>query len=179
MRPRLFVLASRPRALVASAALTLAAGAAMLPAMATMGAHGHTLFSFENAGSVSRSAEILSDWGHAGQVAMWWQLVLDVPFIAGYALLLAGACTGVRIRAEQSGRGRLARVAAAFAWLGPLAGALDLLQDVGLGMVLAGNVEQPWPRIGQVAGLPVAYLLGAAALFALGGHLALRRRPQG
>lgn len=153
----------------------LAAGAAMLPAMATMGAHGHTLTSFENAGSVGRSAEILADWGDAGKAAMWWQLALDIPFIAGFALLLAGACTAVGVRAERSGRQRLAHVAAAAAWLGVLAGALDYLQDIGLALVLTGRVEQPWPRVSQVAGTAIGWLIAVTALFALCAYVALRR----
>lgn len=156
----------------------LAAGAAMLPAMATMGAHGHTLFSFETAGSVARSGEIVADWDRAGKVAMWWQLALDIPFIAGYSLLLAGACTAVGTRAEGAGRRRLARAAGAAAWLGPLAGALDLLQDAGLTLVLTDHVEQPWPRIGQVAGAPIPWLVLGAALLAVCGHIVLRRGAQ-
>jgi hypothetical protein len=78
-RPPLFAWAAHRRSLLALAALTLVAGAAMLPAMATMDDHGASLFAFESAGSAARSQEILADWGDAGKAAMWWQLALTSP----------------------------------------------------------------------------------------------------
>jgi hypothetical protein len=174
--PRLFVAVSRGRWLLALLALTAVSGAAMLPAMATMSDHGASLFDFEMAGTVSRSQEILDGWGDAGKTAMWWQLALDIPFMAGYGLFLAGACAAVARRAEDQGRERLRRLASAVAWLGPLAALADLLQDVGLALVLAGRVEQPWPRIGQVCGAPVTYLAAAALGVAAVGALITRDR---
>jgi hypothetical protein len=75
-------------------ALTLLCGAAMLPAIQTMVDHGASLIAFESAGSVSRSQEIVAEWGSAGKAAMWWQLALDTPF------LMAGcwACCAVAIQ---------------------------------------------------------------------------------
>jgi hypothetical protein len=174
--PRLFVAVSRGRWLLALLALTLVSGAAMLPAMSTMSDHGASLFDFEMAGSVSRSSEILSDWGGAGKNAMWWQLALDIPFMVGYGLFLAGACAAVARRAQERGMRRLRSLASAAAWLGPLAAILDLLQDVGLALVLAGRVEQPWPRVGQVCGVPVTYLAAAALAVAAVGALMTRER---
>jgi hypothetical protein len=158
----------------ALAALTLLSGAAMLPAMATMADHGATLFEFEMAGDLSRSQQIVGEWGSPGKTAMWWQLALDIPFMAGYGLFLAGACTAVARRAADAGKPRLRSIALAAAWLGPLAAILDLVQDVGLAFVLAGSVEQPWPRIAQVCGEPVTYLAGVALLVAVAGAVATR-----
>jgi hypothetical protein len=100
--PRPFAMAARPRSLLVLAAVTLVSGLAMLPAMATMADHGASLFAFESAGAATRSAEILAGWGDAGEAAMWWQ-ALDLPFLVGYGLFAAGACTAVAIRAERSG----------------------------------------------------------------------------
>jgi hypothetical protein len=172
--PRLFALAGRRRSLLALAALTAVSGAAMLPLMATMGAHGASLIAFESAGSVARSSEILSEWGDSGKTAMWWQLVFDTPFLIGYGLFLAGACAAVARRAQASGLHRLAMAAAAIAWLGPVAAAADFLQNVSLALVLAGHVAQPWPRISALAGSVTTSLAAIAAAFALGGMLATR-----
>lgn len=174
--PRLFVAAGTRRGLWCLAALTLLCGAAMLPAMRTMADHGASLIAFESAGSVSRSQEILSEWGSSGKAAMWWQLALDTPFLIGYGLFLAGACAAVARRARATERLRLERAAAVMAWLGPIAAAADFLQNVSLALVLAGHVAQPWPRISAIAGRTTTTLAVIAALFALVGAFATRRQ---
>jgi hypothetical protein len=161
---------------LALAALTLLSGAAMLPAMQTMADHGASLIAFESAGTVSRSQEILSEWGDAGKTAMWWQLGLDLPFLIGYGLFLAGACAAVARRAREAGRPRLERAAAVLVWFGPLAAAGDFLQNVSLALVLEGHVAQPWPRIAALANPITTSLTVSAGLFAICGALATRRR---
>jgi hypothetical protein len=173
--PRPFLLAARKRSLWALAALTLIAGAAMLPALATMTAHGASLIAFELAGSVSRSGEIVSEWGAAGRDAMWWQLALDTPFLIGYGLFLAGACTAVAGRARRAGRPRLRRAATIVAWFGPIAAAADLLQNVSLALILAGHEAQPWPRISALGGYLTNVLITIGLAFALCGAVATRR----
>lgn len=172
--PRIFIEAGRKRWLLTLAAVTLLSGIAMLPAMQTMTDHGASLFEFEKAGTVARSQEIVSEWGAAGKNAAWWQLALDLPFLLGYGLFLAGACAAVAGRARATGHARLERAAMAFAWLGPIAAAADLLQNVSLAFVLTGSVTQPWPRISAVAGSTTTGLAILAALFALAGTFATR-----
>jgi hypothetical protein len=147
----------------------------MLPAIATMADHGASVFEWESAGSVARTQEILEEWGGAGEAAAWWQLALDVPFVIGFGLFLAGACTAVARRAGETGRPRLQRVATAGAWLGPLAAAADLLQDISLALVLGGHVAQPWPRISALTGPFITACVAIAALLALAGALATRK----
>jgi hypothetical protein len=172
--PRLFVLAGTRRGLWLLAALTLLSGAAMLPALAVMSDHGASLIAFENAGSVARSQAILAQWGSAGKTAMWWQLALDLPFLVGYGLFLAGACAAVARRAGAIERRRLGRTAVLAAWLGPIAATADLLQNISLAFVLSGQVSQPWPRISDLAGPTTTWLAALAAIFALVGALATR-----
>jgi hypothetical protein len=174
--PRLFVAAGTKRGLWSLAALTLLCGAAMLPAMRTMASHGASLITFESAGSVSRSQEIVTEWGSSGKAAMWWQLALDTPFLIGYGLFLAGACAAVARRACATGRPRLERTAMVMVWLGPIAAAADLAQNVSLALVLTGHMAQPWPRISAIAGSTTTTLAIATALFALAGAFATRRR---
>ncbi|MGH2878571.1 MAG: hypothetical protein ACRDK4_03055 [Solirubrobacteraceae bacterium] len=73
--------------------------------------------------------------------------MIDLPFMASYALLLAGACTFVARRAEAVGWNRLAAVSEVAAWSGPIAAGCDLMQNISLGLVLSGQHSQPWPRI--------------------------------
>jgi hypothetical protein len=174
--PELFFAVSSWRRLLALAAITLAVGAAMLPAMATMSDHGASLTDFENCGSVARAEEILEGWGDAGETAMWWQLGLDIPFILGFGLFFAGACAAVARRAARASMPRLERVARAAVWIGPLAALLDLTQDLSSAMILSGHVNQPWPRLSAVAISAVGPLMAIAALFAIAGCIATRRQ---
>jgi hypothetical protein len=170
--PAFFLALSTPRRLLALAAVTLLAGAAMLPAMRTMGDHGHSVIAFENAGTVERSAEIVDDWGEAGKRAAWWQLAFDTPFLIGYGLLAAGACAAVARRAEAVGKPRLRRAASLIVWFGPIAAAADFAQNVSLALILSGHVAQPWPRISALAAPVTMVLEDSALLFALCGWLA-------
>jgi hypothetical protein len=172
--PQLFVAAGSRRGLLGAAALTLASGAAML--VAVLALDGASVLGFEFAGSVDRAEEILDEWGASGEKAMWWQLALDVPFLVGYGLFLAGACMAVASRARRAERPRLERAAAIVAWFGPLAAAADLVQNASLGVVLSGDVTQPWPRISAVAGAVTFTLAFVALFFAAGGWLATRER---
>jgi hypothetical protein len=172
--PRLFTAAGTRRGLIVLGALTLCFGAAMLPAIATMADHGATVIDFESARTIARSQEILSEWGEAGERAMWWQLALDTPFAVCYGLLFAGGCAAVAARAHRVGKPSLERAAVVFAWLGALAAIADLAQNVSLAIVLADPVSQPWPTISAFAA-PITTVLGVgAAAFALGGALATR-----
>lgn len=174
--PKLFRAAGTKRGLWALAALTLLSGAAMLPAMRTMGDHGASLIAFETAGTVARSREIVTEWGDAGKTAMWWQLALDLPFLIGYGLFFAGACAAVARRAHEAGKPRLEQAAAVLVWFGPLAAAGDFLQNVSLALVLEGHLNQPWPRISALANPIGTSLTTGAGLFAICGVLATRRR---
>lgn len=172
--PRLFIAVGTRRGLIVLGALTLIFGAAMLPAIATMADHGATVIDFESAGTVAQSQAILSEWGAAGERAMWWQLALDTPFALCYGLLFAGGCAAVAGRAHRVGKPRLERAAVVFAWLGALAAVADLAQNISLAIVLAYRVSQPWPTISAIAA-PTTTVLGAsAAVFALVGALATR-----
>jgi hypothetical protein len=172
--PRLFIAVGTRRGLIVLGALTLIFGAAMLPAIATMADHGATVIDFESARTIAQSQAILSEWGAAGERAMWWQLALDNPLAVCYGLLFAGGCAAVAGRAHRAGKPRLERGAVVFAWLGALAAVADLAQNISLAIVLVGPVSQPWPTISAIAA-PTTTVLGATAVvFALVGALATR-----
>lgn len=172
--PPIFAAAARKRSLAILAALFMLLALAMQPAMQTMIDHGHSVIAFELAGSVSRSREIVSEWGSAGETAAWWQLAIDLPFLVVYGLFLAGACTAVARRAHATGRVRLERVASVCAWFGPAAAAADLLQNVSLAFELAGHVTQPWPAIAAVAFPIISGLAIVAVVVAAAGALMTR-----
>jgi hypothetical protein len=175
--PRLFRAAGRPRELALLGAAALLCGAAMLPAMVTMANHGASILDFETAGSVARMQQVLAELGDAGKAAAWWQLAIDTPFLLAYGLFLAGACAAVARRAERAGMARLQRAACVACWLGPVAASLDFLQNISLALVLSGHVAQPWPRISALTASLITILAALAALFALAGAFATRKKP--
>jgi hypothetical protein len=174
--PRIFVFVSRRRPLAVLAAVTVVCGLAMVPAIVTMVDHGASVTAWETAGDVERTREILAEWGPAGERAAWSQLALDVPFVLGFGLFFAGACTAVARRAAERGRQGLRQIAAVGAWLGPVAAAADLLQDLSLALILAGHVTQPWPRISALTAPFIVACIGLAATIAIVGAL-LTCRP--
>jgi hypothetical protein len=151
----------------------------MLPTMATMSDHGYSLFAFEKAGSVERSAEIVDAWGEDGKRAAWWQLAFDTPFLVGYGLFAAAACAAVARRADRAGKPRLLRIATVVVWFGPLAAAADLLQNVSLALILAGHIASPWPQISAIGGTLTTVLMAAALLFAAVGWASTRGKGGG
>jgi hypothetical protein len=162
------------RVLIGLAALTAAAGVAMLPAMSTMSDHGASVIDFEFAGSVERSKEIVAGWGHAGKAAAWRQLALDVPFLIGYGLLLFGGCTALGRRAGAAGRERLHSMAATVAWFGPIAACADMVQNVSLALVLAGHETQPWPALSFLGGAIAFGLMACGIAFVAIGWVRTR-----
>jgi hypothetical protein len=169
--PDAFAALAGRRALIALGVATALLGAAMLPAMQTMESHGASLISFETAGRLARSAQILALWGEAGKAAAWWQLGLDTLFLLGYGALLAGGCATVGRRARAVSKPRLPRIAAVACWFGPIAAAADLAQNVSLALLLSGHLEQPWPSISAMANVVTLSFAGAAlALIGFGLH---------
>src|SRR5689334_3516246 len=170
--PAFFLALSTPRRLFVLLAIALASGAAMLPAMKTMGDHGHSVIAFEKAGSVGRGAEVVADWGEAGKRAAGWQLAFDTPFLIGYGLFAAGACAAVARRAHAAGKRRLWRAATVVVWFGPVAALADFAQNVSLALILSGHIAQPWPRISALAAPTTLLPDDSALLFAPVGWLA-------
>jgi hypothetical protein len=153
------------RVLIGLAALTAAAGVAMLPAMSTMSDHGASVIDFEFARSVERSKEIVAGWGHAGEAAAWRQLALDIPFLIGYGLLLFAACTALARRAARTGHDRLCAAAGTVAWLGPAAACADMVQNISLALILAGHETQPWPALSFLGGAIAFGLMASGIAF--------------
>jgi len=162
------------RVLIGLAALTAAAGVAMLPAMSTMSDHGASVIDFEFAGSVERSKEIVAGWGHVGKAAAWRQLALDVPFLIGYGLLLFAACTALGRRAEAAGRERLHSMATTVTWFGPAAACADMVQNISLALILAGHETQPWPALSFLGGAIAFGLMASGIAFVAIGWVRTR-----
>jgi hypothetical protein len=147
---------------------------AELPALTRMGAHGTNVFGLEFAGSPNRLAQIVAGWGSAGLHAAREHVLLDLGFIASYALLLAGSCGRVARRLTALHHTRAAAAAALLAWGGLLAAAINVLQKVLLWRELHGQISQPAPAIVALCSALTLALGLSAATFAAGAAILLR-----
>ncbi|HWY19386.1 MAG TPA: hypothetical protein VNY27_11830 [Solirubrobacteraceae bacterium] len=155
----------------------LAFGAAELPALARMSAHGTGVVGFEFAASTHRMHEILTRWGPTGHAAARQHVFIDLGFILGYGLLLIGLCARLAGRLQREGHPRAARAAALLAWGALIAAVANALQKMVLWLELHGHIAQPLPVLAAVCATITFTLAISAALFAIGGMIALRRLP--
>jgi hypothetical protein len=153
----------------------LAFGAAELPALATMSSHGTGVLGFELAGNTHRLQEILSRWGPSGRGAAHEHVLIDLGFIACYGLLLAGVCGRLVISFELVKHRRAATIACLLAWAALLAATVNTLQKGVLWLELQGHTAQPLPAIAAMCNVVTNTLAASAALFAIGGAIAIRR----
>jgi hypothetical protein len=65
--------------------------------------HGPSILAFEFAGSQSRAAQIIAEWGPKGRSAAHLSLVLDYGYMLSYGLLFALAGFAVRDMARARG----------------------------------------------------------------------------
>jgi hypothetical protein len=155
----------------------LAFGAAELPALARMSAHGTGVLGFEFAGSTHRMHEILIRWGPAGHAAAQEHVFIDLGFILGYGLLLIGVCGRLAGRFEREGQPRAATAAALLAWGALIAATTNALQKIVLWLELHGHIAQPLPALAVACGTITFTLAISAALFAIVSMIAMRRPP--
>lgn len=167
---------SGPWALVALLAFTLAVGAAALPSLNTMDDRGADVFTFELAATSERAGEIVSEWGEEGRDAARTALLLDYPYLLGYGLLLAGACTALARRAGRRGRPRLATLGAPLAWGALAAATADAIENAALLMVAGRHTDQPWPTLAAGFAIAKFALVAAAALYLLAAVAPTLRR---
>jgi hypothetical protein len=142
-----------------------------------MSSHGASVLGFELAGSTQRLQEILGQWGATGRGAAGEHVLIDVGFIACYGALLFGTCSRLASGFGERRQPRAAAVAAVMAWAGLTAAAINLAQKIVLWLELHGHIAQPLPGLAAACGVLTIVLGLSAALFALGGALALRRSP--
>jgi hypothetical protein len=100
---------------------------------------GPTILDFEFAGSQSRAAQIVSEWGPKGRSAAHLSLVLDYGYMLSYGLFFALAGFAVRDTAQARGWVRLAAVGTVVPFFALAAAGFDASENVALLLTLAGN----------------------------------------
>jgi hypothetical protein len=169
---------TRKRALIASAAASIAIGAVLIVLDARMmDAGGPGIIGFEFAGSEERAAEILADWGEDGTDAAKASLWLDFAYILAYGTFLVLAAWATRDLAESRGWRRLAAFGTAVIPFAAAAAAFDAIEDVGLLLAVDRQGGDLAPRLAQIcAAIKFALLAVTIAYLLIGLLLRLRTR---
>lgn len=137
--------------------------------------HGPTILNFEFAGSQSRAAEIMTEWGAKGRSAAHLSLLLDYGYMLSYGLFFALAGFAVRDTARAHGWARLGALGVVIPFFALAAAAFDATENVALLRTLAGNGGSFAPPLATVCSTIKFALIGVAILYALCG-LTLRLR---
>ncbi|MGO9760618.1 MAG: hypothetical protein ACLP1Q_05075 [Solirubrobacteraceae bacterium] len=139
--------------------------------------HGPTILDFEFAGSQSRAAQMMAEWGAKGRSAAHLSLVLDYGYMLSYGLFFALAGFAVRDSARARGWRFLAAIGGVVPFFALAAATFDASENVALLLTLAGNGGSLAPPLAAVCSAIKFTLIGIAILYALSG-LTLRLRAR-
>ncbi len=137
--------------------------------------HGPSILAFEFAGSQSRAAQIIAEWGLKGRSAAHLSLVLDYGYMLSYGLFFALAGFAVRDTARVRGWRRLAAIGVVVPFFALAAATFDATENVALLLTLAGNGGSFAPLFAAVCSTIKFTLISIAIIYSLCG-LTLRLR---
>lgn len=130
---------------------------------------GPTILDFEFAGSRSRAAQIVAEWGANGRDDAHLSLVLDYGYMVSYGLFFALAGFAVRDMARARGWRGMATVGAVAPFFALAAAVFDASENAALLLTLAGNGGSFAPPFAAVCSALKFTLIGMAILYALWG----------
>jgi hypothetical protein len=139
--------------------------------------HGPTILAFEFAGSQSRAAQIIAEWGAKGRSAAHLSLLLDYGYMLSYGLFFCLAGLAIRDNARERGWGRLATVGVVVPFFALTAAAFDATENVALLLTLASSGGSFAAPFATVCSTIKFTLIGIAILYVLCG-LAVRVRAR-
>jgi hypothetical protein len=139
--------------------------------------HGPTILDFEFAGSRSRAAQIVAEWGAKGRSAAHLSLLLDYGYMLSYGLFFALAGYAVRDTARARGWRRLATIGIVVPSLALAAATFDASENVALLLTLSGNGVSLAPPFAAVCSAIKFTLISIAILYTLSG-ITLRLRAR-
>jgi hypothetical protein len=138
---------------------------------------GPGIIGLEFAGSRSRAAQIMAEWGARGRSAAHLSLVLDYGYLLSYGLFFALAGFTIRGIARERGWRHLAAAGVVIPFFALAAAAFDATENVALLLTLAGKGGSFAPPFATICSTIKFTLIGIAILYVLCG-LALRFRAR-
>jgi hypothetical protein len=131
--------------------------------------HGPTILNFEFAGSQSRAAQIVSEWGVKGRSAAHLSLLLDYGYMLSYGMFFALAGFAVRDTARARGWRRLAAIGVVVPFFALAAATFDATENVALLVTLAGNGGSFAPTFAAICSTIKFTLISIAVLYTICG----------
>lgn len=142
--------------------------------------YGASISEFEFAGSSSRAAQIIAEWGPEGRHLAHLGLLLDYGYMLSYGLFFAIAGLAVRDTARARGWRRMARAGSIVPYCALAAACFDASENVALLLTLGGHGGSFAPPFAAVCSTLKWTLIGIAILYSLYGLvLSLKARLSG
>lgn len=130
---------------------------------------GPGIIAFELAGTTGRVAEILGHWGQQGRDAARVSLAIDFVYLVVYGIFLTLAVLELRDVARERGWTGYARPGTAIAVLPGLAAACDVVEDVGLWLMIEGLGTGRIPPVATAFAVVKFVALAVAIVYLLAG----------
>ena len=110
-----------------------------------------SIIGFEFAGTSEQARLIINTWNENGVLnSVYFLIGFDYLFMITYSAFLCLAC---RVVADGLS-GSLQRVITIVAWLQPLAGLLDAVENLSLYQMVAGSSKPIWPKLSVMCAIP-------------------------
>lgn len=167
---------NRKRALVVFGAATVGFTIALYlldPKVQGFGSTG--IGGFEFAGSRSRAAQIMAEWGTEGRRLAHLGLLLDYGYMLSYGIFFALAGFAIRDTARARGWRRMARAGIVIPYFALAAACFDASENVALLLTLGGHGGSFAPPFATVCSSIKWTLIGIAILYVLCGLALLAR----
>lgn len=175
-----YSLLTRKRALVVLGAATLGFTVALYLLDPNVQGYGASISDFEFAGSSSRAAQIVAEWGSQGRRLARLGLLLDYGYMLSYGLFFAFAGFAIRDAAQARGWRRMAKVGIVVPYFALAAACFDASENVALLLTMGGHGGSFAPPFATVCSSIKWTLIGIAILYVLCGlTLLLRARRSG
>ena len=128
------------------------------------------IVTYELAGEMAKTQAILASWDANARVHAGFNLGFDFLFLIAYPFSIGLGCALV---AGGFGSGFLAGIGVLLAWLLPLAGLLDAIENYALIRLLLGSQETTLPALAKWCAIPKFAVVIAGIVYVLGGGAAL------
>lgn len=161
---------NRKRALVVFGAATVGLTIALYLLDPKVQGFGETgIGGFEFAGSSSRAAQIMAEWGVEGRRLAHLGLLLDYGYMLSYGIFFALAGFAIRDTAQVRGWRRMARTGVVIPYFALAAACFDASENVALLLTLGGHGGSFAPPFAAVCSSIKWTLIGIAILYVLCG----------
>lgn len=128
-----------------------------------------SIIGFEFAGTPEQARLMINTWQEKDVLdSVYFLIGFDYLFMIAYSAFLWLACSVV----ADGFSGRLQTVITFVAWLQPLAGLLDAVENLSLYQMVAGSAKPIWPMLSVVCAIPkFTIALTGVTVFLVGGIL--------